>query len=57
VESIVKAAQTANLMVSDIREAHKTACDKGGPLEILLRDLLAQAVAVEDRLKEIQASL
>lgn len=53
-ESITKAAQAANLLSGDLREAHKASCDAGGPLEILLRDLLGQAVVLETRLKELE---
>jgi hypothetical protein len=55
-ETITKAAQTADLLASDIREAHSQACGENPALEILLRDLIADAMKVRNRLAEIEAS-
>lgn len=54
-EPLTKAAQTANLLVQDLREAHKAACDDQPALEILLRKLLGDAAGVEQRLAELQS--
>lgn len=53
-ETITKAAQCADLLVSDIREAHKLACEDELALELLLRDLIEDAVKVKNRLGELQ---
>jgi hypothetical protein len=53
-ESISKAAQAADLLVSDVREAHSQACGENPALEILLRDLIADAMKVRNRLAEIE---
>ena len=42
-EPLTKAAHTANLLVQDLREAHKSAGDDQPALEILLRILLGDA--------------
>ena len=53
-ESIVKAAQCADLLVSDIREAHKQACENEPALELLLRDLIEDATKIKNRLCELE---
>ncbi len=53
-ETITKATQCADLLVSDIRDAHCHACDDDPALEILLRDLIGDAVKIKHRLSEIQ---
>lgn len=53
-ESITKASQTADLLWRDIREAHKAAVSKSNFAEILLRDLLAQAAHIKQRLAEME---
>ncbi len=53
-ESITKAAQCADLLVSDIREAHKQACESDLALELLLRDLIGEAVKIKNRLVELE---
>ena len=53
-EAITKAVQCADLLVSDIREAHKLT-DKDRALEILLRDLLLEATKIKNRLVELDA--
>jgi hypothetical protein len=53
-ESITKAAQCADLLVSDIREAHKQACESELVLELMLRDLLSEAVKIRTRLGELE---
>jgi hypothetical protein len=53
-EAITKAAQCADLLVSDIREAHKQACESDLALEILLRDLVGEAVKIKNRLGELE---
>ena len=53
-ETITKAAQCADLLVGDIREAHKLACQNNPAVELLLRDLIADAVKIKHRLGEIQ---
>ena len=53
-EYIIKASQCSVMLVDDIREAHKHACYKTPFLEMLLRDLLTQAVTIKQRLNEIE---
>jgi len=53
-ESITKAAQCADLLVSDIREAQKQACESEPALELLLRDLIGEAVKIKNRLSELE---
>lgn len=55
-ESITKAAQSADLLARDVREAHRNSCGDNPALEILLRDLIADAMKVKNRLAEIEAS-
>lgn len=55
-ESLQKTHQCAQLLAADVLEAHRLACERGsGALTIVLRDLLAQVVAVEQRLDELAA--
>jgi hypothetical protein len=54
-ETITKARQCAELLVGDIGEAQKRACRDNPALEILLRELIGDAVTVKDRLAEIEA--
>ena len=56
-ETITKALQTADLLAGDIREAQKVACEGNPALEILLRDLLGQAMTIKNRLGELDACL
>jgi hypothetical protein len=56
-ESVTKAAQCASLLVSDIREAHKNACDGNRAVEMLLRDLISDSVKIKDRLAEIEVAV
>jgi hypothetical protein len=41
--------------VGDIREAQKVACKGNLALEILLRDLIGEAVKIKTRLAELEA--
>ena len=54
-EPLTKAAQTANLLVQDLREAHKATGDDQPALEILLRKLLGDSAGLEQRLAELQS--
>ncbi len=56
-ETITKAAQCAELLESDIREAHKLACEDEAVLEILLRELLGEAAKLKNRLVELGSCL
>jgi hypothetical protein len=56
-EAITKAAQCAGLLVSDIRGAHRLACQDNPLLEVLLRELIADAVRLNRRLAEIEGCL
>ena len=56
-EAIVKAAQCADLLTSDVREAHKLACLGNPVLEIALRELIAEAARIKNRLAELEACL
>ena len=53
-ETITKASQCADLLVGDIREAQKVACEGNVALEILLRDLIVDAVKIKSRLGELE---
>jgi hypothetical protein len=55
IESIDKAVQCAELLVEDIREAHSESCRSNHYLEILLLDLITDAMAIRNRLNRIQA--
>ncbi len=56
-ESVTKATQCSDLLVSDIRAAHKVACQANPLLEIILRELIAEAAKIKNRLAEIEACL
>ena len=56
-ESIVKATQCSDLLVSDIRAAHSVACRENPLLEILLRELIADAAKLNRRLAEIEGGI
>lgn len=49
------AAQSAEFMLDAIREAHKTSCAAGGPMELLLREAIADAARLHDRLVLIES--
>ena len=51
-ELAAKAAQAAAMAAADVRDAQRAACDVPGaePLEILLREAIADAVRLADRL-------
>lgn len=56
IENLTKAAQCADLLVSDIREAHKSFCVDGLEsrlLEMLLRPLIANAAAIQNELNAL----
>ena len=57
VEEVLKASQSANLLVADIRQAHKRAIRENPLLEISLRDLLHRAREMERELKQLDAVL
>ncbi len=56
-EAIAKATQCSDLLISDIREAHKLACQGNPLLEILLRDLIGESVKINRRLAELEGCL
>lgn len=56
-EAIVKATQCSDLLVSDIRTAHRLACQDNPLLEIVLRELIAEAVRINRRLAEIEGCI
>ncbi|MCZ7635457.1 MAG: hypothetical protein M5U12_05035 [Verrucomicrobia bacterium] len=56
-ETITKAAQCAALLVSDIREPHKLACQDNPILEIVLREILGEVVRIDNRLAELQSTM
>ena len=56
-EAITKAVQCSDLLVSDIRSAHKLACQDNPLLEVLLRELIADAVRLNRRLAELESCL
>ena len=53
-EAITKAAQCADLLVGDLREAHKQTSGEDSAREILLRNLVADAVKIRNSLDEFQ---
>jgi hypothetical protein len=53
-ETLTKAAQCADLLVSNIRTAHKQACENEPALEILLRDLIGDAVKIKNSQNELE---
>lgn len=56
-EAITKAMQTAILLDSDAREAHKAVCARGSMLlDILLRDVIRDSWTIRTRLAEIDAA-
>lgn len=54
-ETLTKAMQCADLLAADIHEAHKAACQNDPVLEILLRDLIRDSMAIKNRLAELEA--
>jgi hypothetical protein len=52
-ELVTKAAQCSDLLLSDIREAHSVACQKNYLMELLLREILTDAVRLKQRLADI----
>jgi hypothetical protein len=52
-ESITKALQCSDLLLSDIRQAHKRACQESPILELILRDILTDGVRMNARLAEL----
>jgi hypothetical protein len=48
-EANTQAVQCADLFTSDLREAHKLACQNDAVLEILLRELLGAATRIKNR--------
>ncbi len=57
IEEVLKASLTANLLVSDLREAHKAAVRENPLLELIVLDLLEQAREMERKLKGVDAAL
>ena len=56
-EDTTKASQAASLLVSDIRDAHATACEKNQLAEMILIDILAQAVDIDQKLARLANAL
>ena len=56
-EEVLKASQAANLLVSDLRQAHKAAIRENPLLEVVLLDLFTQALELERKLKAIDGAL
>lgn len=53
--TIQTAAIAAELAATAIRRAHRASCEAGGPMELLLLELLAEAVKVQKRAEQIAA--
>ena len=49
-EATSAAAQSAELTLSAVMQAHRASCDDGGPMELLLREAIADTVRLRDRL-------
>lgn len=56
-EDILKALHSANMLAKDLLVAHSNACVENRLLEIILFDLLDNAVEIEKHLKKIEAAL
>ncbi len=56
-EAVTKATQCADLLVGDLREAHSVACRANPVLAILLRDLIAEAASIKNKLAELDGCL
>ena len=56
-EEVLKASQAANMLVSDLRQAHKAAIRENPLLEVVLIDLFTQALELERKLKAVDAAL
>ena len=56
-EEVLKASQAANMLVSDLRQAHKAAIRENPLLEVVLVDLLTQSIEMERKLKGIDDAL
>ena len=52
-ELVTKASQCSDLLLSDIREAHSVACQKNYLMELLLREIITDAVRLKQRLADI----
>jgi hypothetical protein len=52
-ELVTKATQCSDLLLSDIREAHSVACQKNYLMELLLREIITDAVRLKQRLSDI----
>jgi len=52
-ENVIKAAQCSDLLLSDIREAHKASTLENQFAEIILMDLTAQAVEINRKLTQL----
>lgn len=56
-EAVEKATQASELALSDIRDAHRIACDANPLAEILLMKITVQAAEVARHLAEIRRAL
>jgi hypothetical protein len=56
-ESATSAVQTADLLYGNLRELHKQACEKKGVLPIITLDLIRDAAALLNRIKEVEGVL
>jgi hypothetical protein len=52
-EAITKAAQCADLLIGDLREAHKQTSSDAQALELLLRELTSEAVKIRNALGQL----
>jgi hypothetical protein len=55
--AVQRAAFSSNQLVEVLRTAHSVAVQEDPLLELLMRDLLAQAVALDRRLIELETAL
>jgi hypothetical protein len=56
-EAIEKAVQCSDLLVNDVRAAHRLACDDNLLLELVLRELIAEAARINRKLAEVERCL
>jgi len=56
-EDMEKTAGSAEMLSSELIDAHRRACTENPVLAILLLDLIRDAVKVKQRIKEIQGVL
>ncbi len=57
VETVTRAAHTAEFLTSHIRDAHSAACRENPLAEIFLLDLISTAVDLEQKINQIRGAI